>query len=146
MKTKESAKVAKNLTDLTFRTYYTYRDDTREAGDIAVGTHAFSVLAKIYYSETPYCVNNLSELMHMHNPQLSKLLTLLEKEGLVSRSRPAENRRSVLINITDEGKEYFEKMYAVVERRIAETLDEKDVTDPAGLAKAIGQIYSVLYL
>ena len=48
---KDSAKMAKLLMELTMRTYYTFKDETRESGDIAVGSHAFDVLTKIYYSE-----------------------------------------------------------------------------------------------
>lgn len=146
MKEKDSAKLSKSLMDLTFRTYYTFRDETRERGDITVGSHAFGVLTKIYYSEKSYCVNELSELMHMHNPQLSKLLTLLERAGFVSRNRPEDNRRSVLINITDEGKAYFEKMYGIIEKKLAETLTDTDLKDPAGAAKAMDQLYTALYI
>lgn len=146
MKEKDRAQMAKQIMDLTFRTYYTFRDETREMGDVTVGSHAFGVLTKIYYSDRCYCVNELSEMMHMHNPQLSKLLNLLENEGFIERNRPKDNRRSVLISITDEGKAYFEKMYGIMEAKLAEVLADKDVDDPSGTAKAMSRLYSSLYL
>lgn len=143
---RDSAKMAKLIMELTLRTYYTFKDETRDEGDIAVGSHAFDVLTKIYYSEKSYCVNELSEMMHMQNPQLSKLLNLLENAGYIERIRPKNNRRSVLLNITDEGRAYYEKMYGIMAERLAEALSDKDVNDPSGTAKAISNLYSALYL
>ncbi len=145
MKTKESKVMAKKLTELTIRTYYTYRDETRDTGTVAVGSHAFSVLAKVYYSNKEYCVNDLSEMMHMQSPQLSKLLTLLENAGYVTKRRPENNRRSVLVNITEEGKAYFEKMYAVIESRIIDAVENASIDDPAAVAKAMELLYKAMY-
>lgn len=138
--------MAKQLMELTFRTYYTFRDETRERGNVAVGSHAFGVLTKIYYSDRCHCVNELSEMMHMHNPQLSKLLNLLENEGFIERNRPKDNRRSVLISITDEGRAYIELMFGIMTDKLAEVFADKDITNPSGTAKAMSQLYSSLYL
>lgn len=146
MAEKDSAKMAKLLMELTMRTYYTFKDETRESGDIAVGSHAFDVLTKIYYSSKTYCVNELSEMMHMQNPQLSKLLNLLENAGFIERIRPKTNRRSVLLEITDEGRAYYEKMYGLMAERLAEVLSDRDVDDPSGTAKALSHLYSAIYM
>lgn len=146
MREKDCTQMAKQIMDLTFRTYYTFRDETREQGNVTVGSHAFDVLTKIYYSDRCYCVNELSEMMHMHNPQLSKLLNLIENEGFVVRTRPKDNRRSVLISITDEGKAYVEKMYGIMADKLAEVLLDKEIDDPSGTAKALKLLYSSLYL
>lgn len=146
MREKDAAAIAGKLTEFVFRTYYTYRDETRENGDIAVGSHAFGALTKIYFSEKPYTVNEMSVLMNMQTPQLSKLLTLLEKHGLISRSRPEDNRRSVLVSVTDEGKAYVENMLGIVSDRIAEVLEGKELNDTAAVRKAMDQLYTTLFV
>ena len=146
MREKDAAAISGKLTEFVFRTYYTYRDETRENGDIAVGSHAFGALTKIYFSEKPYTVNEMSNLMNMQTPQLSKLLTLLERHGLVERSRPEDNRRSVLVSATDEGKAYVEKMLGIVSERIADVLEGKELNDTAAVRKAMDQLYTTLFV
>ncbi len=146
MREKDIADVSKKLTELMFRTHYTYRDETREAGDITVGSHAFGVLTKVYYSEKIHTVNELSAMMHMQNPQLSKLLTAIEKEGYIVRTRPKDNRRSVEITITDKGKAYVEGMMSIIENKIAEDLAQKDGGDLTPVKKALDQLYCALYI
>lgn len=146
MREKDAAALAKNLSELMFRTYYTYRDETRESGDFSVSSHAFSLLAKIYYSEKAHTVSELSGMMHMQNPQLSKLLTLIEKNGLISRNRPDENRRNVEIRITDTGKAYVEKIFGLIESKIAEKLAAKEVSNPESVKRSVDQLYTALFI
>ena len=146
MREKDTAELAKKFSELMFRTYYTYRDETRESGDFSISSHAFGLLAKIYYSEKIHTVSELAKMMHMHNPQLSKLLTLIEKNGLVSRNRPDGNRRHVEITITDAGKAYVEMMFGVIESKIAEKFSDKEISDPASVKKSIDQLYTALHI
>ena len=146
MKAKECTDVSQKLMELILRTYYTYRDETRDEGEVSVGSHAFGVMMKIYYSDKFYSVNELSALMHMHNPQLSKILNGLEDNGLVDRRRPRENRRSVEIRLTDEGKAYVEKMSAIMQQRIEAALSDKELADASAVTKALDQLYTALYI
>ena len=146
MRAKDSMDIAKKFSELMFRTYYTYRDETRESGDFSISSHAFSLLAKIYFSEKIHTVSELAQMMHMHNPQLSKLLTLIEKNGLVSRNRPDGNRRHVEICITDAGTAYVEKMFGVIEGKIAENLADTELGDPDSVKRSIDQLYTALHI
>ncbi len=146
MREKDAASVSKKLTEFVFRVYYTYRDETRENGDISIGSHAFGALTKIYFSKKPYTVNEISALMNMQTPQLSKLLTLLEKHQLIERSRPADNRRSVRVSVTEEGKAYVEKMFGIISDRLADELADKELNDPTATRKAMDQLYTLLFV
>lgn len=146
MREKDCIATSKKLMELIFRTYYTYRDETRETGEVSVGSHAFGVMMKIYYSDKCYSVNELSSLMHMHNPQLSKILNGLEDNGLIDRRRPRENRRSVEISLTDEGKAYVENMFAIMQDKVAENLASKELSDVTVVNKAIDQLYTALFI
>ena len=47
-------------------------------------------------------------------PDITRLLDKLVERGLVDRERPAENRRTVLVGITDAGVELLEALAAAV--------------------------------
>lgn len=146
MRSSDTGDVSKKLTELMFRTYYTYRDETRDMGDIGLCSHAFGILARVYYCEKIPTVNELTNMMHMKNPQLSKLLSIIEDHGYIERRRVEDNRRCVEIHITDSGKEYFERMMGIVRDRIEEDLEDRDIGDPTAVKRMIDRLYCALYI
>ncbi|WP_435920838.1 MarR family winged helix-turn-helix transcriptional regulator [Paenibacillus sp. DYY-L-2] len=81
----------------------------------------FSVLAKIarvsqgenfvlkilLRSERPVSPTYLSETMNTTKGRISSILKTLEKKGAIEREIDKENRRNILVTITDAGKEHI---------------------------------------
>ncbi len=61
------------------------------------------VLAKLYKSGGRLLQRDLQEHSHISSAALSEVLSKLEAEGLIMRSRSDEDRRQMDISLTDEG-------------------------------------------
>jgi len=142
---KDSKRLAKAVTELMLRTYYSFKEDSRDLGEVAVGTHPFSVLMKLYYSDTPQSVTELSHFLHMQNPQLSKIINVLESRGLATRSHPENNKRRVDVLLTEKGRELIEGVFSSFEKALTETFEDKDLNDPRGVAGAIDIVYGAIF-
>ena len=145
MVAKDSKRLAKAVTELTLRSYYTFKEETRDLGDVSVGTHPFSVLMRLYYCDTLQSVTDLSRFLRMQNPQLSKILNVLENRGLAARVHPENNRRRVDVVLTDKGRELIADVFASLEKSVAESLAAKDLSDPRGVASAIDTAYGAIF-
>jgi DNA-binding MarR family transcriptional regulator len=75
---------------------------------------------------------------------MSDLVRTLEQRGLIVRERNPENRRELLIQLTDEGRsllaEYADEVL-VLERRMVRTLTERQVEQ---LRSALGEAWHAL--
>lgn len=82
----------------------------------------------------------IGERMVTTVPDVTRLLDRLEARGLVSRERPANNRRLVLARITDEGLRLLDELDGPVEeshRRLASHLGK-------GRLKALNELLEAL--
>ena len=73
-------------------------------------------------------------------PDVTRLLDRLEARGLVSRERPAHNRRQVITRVTDEGLRLLAELDAPVfenNRRLAGHLGEKQLKTLNRLLEAL---------
>src|SRR5436305_13731373 len=59
----------------------------------------------VLWQRGPQPVKNLGAALHLDSGTLSPLLKRLESAGLVRRERRAEDERSVLVTLTDAGRE-----------------------------------------
>lgn len=65
------------------------------------------------YPDCLYC-SEVKEVMMDKNPDLTRLSDRLVSKGLIARNHNEENRRQVLLSITQEGLDLLEKMNPVV--------------------------------
>ena len=142
---KDSKRLAKAVTELTLRSYYTFKEETRDLGEVSVGTHPFSVLMRLYYSDTPQSVTDLSRFLRMQNPQLSKILNVLENRGLATRVHPESNRRRVDVELTARGRELIAEVFASLEKSLADALEDTELNDPRGVTSAIDTVYGAIF-
>lgn len=68
-------------------------------------------------------VSELAEQGHVSPPTISRKLDLLVDKGLVSRRRDPEDRRSVLLDVTEQGRHTLEGMRDYVNQRLSGYLD-----------------------
>ena len=147
MRSKDIQVTAKSLTELLFRTFYSFKEDARTAGEIGIGTHPFSVMIQLYYADSPKSVSDLADLLHMNNPQLSKILGLIEEKGFISRIRQEDNRRRVIVSLTKEGTAFIKKKISIFEESVYKALEEGGFSSADGQAasKILESLYAVMF-
>lgn len=62
----------------------------------------------------------LADVLVIERYNLTRLVDRLEKEGLVSRTRLADDGRAALVAITDKGKALRKQMWAIYQATVAE--------------------------
>lgn len=92
-----------------FLTYLT----SRAAAQIALGLHALVKAQGLSIPECrvlftiadgPLTIGHLAEMMFMQQPTLTKLLDRMERAGTVRRRADPDDRRRVLVELTDDGR------------------------------------------
>jgi DNA-binding MarR family transcriptional regulator len=84
----------------------------------------------------PQPVTRLAEIEQVTPPAITKLVTALEADGLVSRERSPNDRRLVLVGATAAGRRLLEQGRAARVRALADLLDGVSVDDLATLRDA----------
>ena len=69
-----------------------------------------------------HSVNDLAELSVMERSNLSKLLESMEKDGLIERRAPDDDKRKVAVFLTPPGRQLFDESLPLVLRYYAEFL------------------------
>jgi DNA-binding MarR family transcriptional regulator len=86
--------------------------------------------------EGPRRITDLAETEALAQPSVSKLVDKLEGRGLVLRERVAGDGRSVLVSISDEGRERLDAARGEIRALLRQTLVELDDDDLAALMSA----------
>ena len=84
-----------------------YTKDHLKCYNLTLGR--FHVLRVIIESQ-PVSMGEIHEELHMANSTVTVIVDYLHEAGLVKRKRDTEDRRVVLLEITDEGREIMESL------------------------------------
>ena len=88
-----------------------------------LGLKEFEVLERLASSEASECrMQELTEVTHLSQSALSRLVGRLEAEGLVTRAICASDRRGIYAHITDAGRTRYEEARPTHRAVLAETL------------------------
>ncbi|MGO4852793.1 MarR family winged helix-turn-helix transcriptional regulator [Phaeovulum sp. W22_SRMD_FR3] len=110
-----------------------------EAHDVSLPM--YRVLAVLRQSGT-HTLGELSELVSVELSTLSRMIGLLAKRDLVSRVRPPENARIVLIDLTDAGRDLADRLMPIArhfEDTVLSNLAEDQVQTIKVLLRQINQ-------
>lgn len=102
---------------------------TRRLEDYEITLPMYRVLAVLRQSGT-HTLGELSELVSVELSTLSRLIGVMVKRDLVSRVRPPENARIVLIDITESGKKMADRLMVIAshfEQTAVATLDDEQI-------------------
>jgi DNA-binding MarR family transcriptional regulator len=104
-------------------------DETLAEYGLAHG--AYKVLSSLRWAGAPYrrSAGELAKLSDLSSGAMTNRLDQLEKAGLVRRLRDPEDRRGVLVEPTEKGKELWEQAIGVQARKeqlIAAALNERE--------------------
>ena len=89
------------------------------------------------------CVSVLAEKMRVQAPAISRMLKGLEKRELIERTTDPDDRRNVLVNLTDEGRMIWDRMSKHLEgymNWIIEELGEEDMMTLISLLDRLSSI------
>ena len=93
-----------------------------------------SILAK----EGPMTQKDLQQILRVQPGSLSELLSKLETKGMIERSEDADDRRRVVLSLTDEGKEAAsESKMETAEEDLFAALTGEEQESLAGLLKKL---------
>ena len=77
-------------------------------------------------------LSDLAERTAIEQSTLSRLVSSLQRNGLVSRTRPQDNARTIAVNLTDEGRELVDILIPLAvehERTITESLSHVELEE-----------------
>lgn len=84
--------------------------------------------------------SELVGLLGVEAPTVTKTLQRLEQQGLVARLRPAANRRTVVVSLTDSGRKLrreVQQLWATLEEATTASLAE---TERRGLSQLLDRV------
>lgn len=101
----------------------------------------FDVMAALWRRRDGVTMSDLSRMLLVSNGNVTAVVDRLAAEGLVARSTPAHDRRSVQVMLTEAGLRRFERLAADHERavdRAFAALSEADLDRLSEILKRIG--------
>jgi DNA-binding MarR family transcriptional regulator len=98
----------------------------------------YLVMVTLWGTREPLSVKQLSRLVQLEAPTLSPLLKRLESAGLVERQRDPADERSLLVRLTDRGRD-LRAQAAEVPRTIIAQLD-MSITELELLQNVLSQV------
>jgi len=115
----------------------------RLAGELLrqVGLHpGQELLLMLLWDQDNRRQSELVGLLGVEAPTVTKTLQRLEQQGLVARHRPAANRRTVVVSLTDSGCKLHrevQRLWATLEEATTASLTE---TERRGLSQLLDRV------
>ncbi len=79
--------------------------------------------------DQPLSCSEIGERLISQEPDITRLLDRMERNGLIQRERDQRDRRLVLSRITAEGRAQLKKLDGIVERCVEQMLEHMSVTE-----------------
>lgn len=92
----------------------------------------------------PLTTSALAKLIHLSNSTVVGILDRLEKRELIARERGREDRRLVLVSITQEGLELVSKAPSPLQDQLAEALHDLPDDEQAAIALALDRVVQLM--
>jgi DNA-binding MarR family transcriptional regulator len=109
--------------------------DGLENGDVTIPQFRTLVVLE---SHGEVHLNRLAEILDVNASSAMRMVDRLLAAGLVTRRENPENRRHVLIGLTDAGKAAVRRVTARRRREIKKIVARMNARDAAGLVRALG--------
>lgn len=94
--------------------------------------------------ETPITARELANRVHIAPSSLTRVLNKLEKQNYIHRTIPNENRRVVLITLSDEARKIFHKMHQVLLSYMHEMMERLGKEDTSSFIALLQKFKKVL--
>ncbi len=124
---RSAAEVAANLVRTADALLAEFDRRRREISDLSAS--AFQVLAILEGADEPLAGHVIAERLLVSSASMTSLLDTLERRGLVERHRHPDDRRKVLIQLTDEARRVVDHMLPAVHAAATEAFADVDEPD-----------------
>lgn len=92
----------------------------------------------------PLTTTALAKLVNLANSTVVGILDRLEAKGRIARERSTQDRRVVLVYITDEGRELLARAPSPLQNRLARGLEKLPEKEQIVLARSVERIVELL--
>jgi DNA-binding MarR family transcriptional regulator len=132
--------LVRELRPLIFRLYYVVR---RQTPQLQLTLTQGSVLAGLVRNG-PTRMSALADLESVRVPSMTELVARMERLGLVCRESDPDDRRAVLVHVTDEGRRFHDDLIAAREEFLRDRLDALSPTDRDAINSALPALQRLL--
>lgn len=98
------------------------------------------------HEDGPMTVTALAKLVHLSSSTVVGIIDRMEQRGWVLRERSTTDRRQILIQATDEGRDLLQRVPSPMQERLAEGLSRLPAKEQVALATSIEHIVELLEL
>ncbi|MGH2614311.1 MAG: MarR family winged helix-turn-helix transcriptional regulator [Thermomicrobiales bacterium] len=118
------------------------RLDTELSRECGLVSNEFDVLLYLRtHTDEPLRISGLLEAVPLSQPALSRLVARLEARGLLARSMVNDDRRAVVVGLTDSGNALIERAMAIHAQVVHETLTGKFTdAEQAALLRTLSRV------
>lgn len=108
--------------------------------DLSRGNISFSQFYLLSYLSTSreMTMTDIARKMGHSTAAATGLVDRMEKLGYVERAHAADDRRKVMVRITQKGLDLVAKLRAALQTRVAEAMEESKASDMDGLLASAG--------
>ena len=102
--------------------------------------HGHGRILSMIYRNDGTSQSKLAELLEIRPQSLTRVLTVLEEQGLIERRRSQSDKRNLYVYITEAGKEYYAKISRQREKRASmlfACLDEEEKKELSRLLEKV---------
>lgn len=113
--------------------------------DLSRGNISFSQFYLLSYLTTSreLTMTDIARKMGHSTAAATGLVDRMEKLGYVERSHAADDRRKVMVRITQKGIELVARLRSALQTRVAEAMEETKTSDIDGLLASAGTLAAV---
>ena len=134
---RESARDVLEIIPLVMRTVAA---ELRSAGELPAPAH-FGLLS--YLSEHPRTLTELASLQGVSLPTMSSSISAMVERGWVRRGPPEKDRRTVMVEVTPNGRAALDRVARCAETHLAEVLAPLDSPSRRRLHSGLGVLRRV---
>ncbi len=128
---------------LTKMVWMEYRRCTRELNALNLTYPQFHTLLAIHHNSPGCTMGTLAEETNQVSATVTGIVDRLVERGFVARTRHADDRRQVLVQLTDLGMEKLKSVFEMRRQRLVRVLAHIDTPHQAQLVAAFKQYMDV---
>lgn len=104
-------------------------------------------MIRLFLTDQEWTVSELSKILPMDNPAISRVVSKLVGKGILERCRPREDRRIVLLKLTEDGVSLGLELHGKLHRyeaKLVEGVPDEDIRALRSTIKKVRQNHDAL--
>ena len=130
-----------NIWMLFHQTYNSIlRYENKEFSKIGISAQQHAVLMAIMQTEGPVTPSQIAKLVDRNANSITLILDRMEKSGLINRIRNVDDRRSLLVSVTDKGEKILREGIGIGWNVIQDLLGELSEEELVTISDSMGKL------